>query len=63
METNRKYKDSVFTALFNDPELLRELYYALEGVNLPPGIPIHVNTLKNVLYMDFCNDISLVIVR
>ena len=63
METNRKYKDSVFTTLFNDPDLLRELYCALEGVSMSPDVPVRINTLKNVLYMDFCNDISLVIVR
>ena len=55
---NRRFKDSVFTALFNTPELLRELYCALEGVTLPPSVPVSINTLKNVLYMDKYNDIS-----
>ena len=58
MKINRNYKDSVFTALFNDPDLLRELYCALEGVSLPPDIPVSINTLENVLYMDLYNDIS-----
>ena len=58
MNVNRKYKDSVFTALFNDPDLLRELYCALGNVSLPKDIPVSINTLKNVLYMDFYNDIS-----
>jgi predicted transposase/invertase (TIGR01784 family) len=44
--------------LFDDPDLLRELYCALEGVSLPPDIPVFINTLENVLFMDFNNDIS-----
>jgi len=58
MNVNRNYKDSVFTALFNDPDLLRELYCALGNVSLPKDIPVSINTLKNVLYMDLYNDIS-----
>ena len=58
MKPNRKFKDSVFTTLFNNPDLLRELYCALEGVTLPPDVPVSITTLKNVLYMDICNDLS-----
>jgi len=56
--TKRNYKDSVFTALFNDPDLLRELYCALEGITLPSDVPVSINTLQNVLYLDLYNDIS-----
>jgi predicted transposase/invertase (TIGR01784 family) len=48
----------VFSALFNDPDLLRELYCALGNVSLPPDVPVSINTLENVLYMDLYNDIS-----
>ena len=58
MKFNRKFKDSVFTALFNDPDLLRELYGALGGVTLPQDVSVSINTLENVLYMDLYNDIS-----
>ncbi len=58
MSINTKYKNSVFTTLFNDSAVLRELYSALGGVALPPDTPIEINTLENVLYMDFYNDIS-----
>ena len=58
MNQNRNYKDSVFTALFSDPDLLRELYCALKGVSLPGNVPVSINTLENVLYMDLYNDIS-----
>jgi hypothetical protein len=34
MGVNTKYKDSVFSLLFSEPDTLRELYYALEGVSL-----------------------------
>jgi predicted transposase/invertase (TIGR01784 family) len=58
MGANTKYKDSVFSLLFSDPDLLRELYCALEGVTLPSDIPVTINTLKDVLFMDRINDIS-----
>ena len=47
--------------LFDNPDLLRQLYCALEGVSLPPETPVSINTLENVLYMDFNNDISFTI--
>ena len=50
MNTNRKYKDSVFSLLFSDPDLLRELYCALNGVDLPSNVQVNINTLKNVLF-------------
>ena len=49
MNINNKYKNSVFTTLFDDPALLRELYCALEGITLPPDVPVSINTLENVL--------------
>jgi predicted transposase/invertase (TIGR01784 family) len=58
MSANIKYKDSVFSSLFSDPDILRELYCALKDVSLPPDVPITINTLKNVLFMDRINDIS-----
>ena len=58
MGSNINYKDTLFTRLFNDPDVLRELYSALEGVSLPPDIPVTINTLENVLYKNMFNDIS-----
>jgi len=58
MGANTKYKDSVFSFLFSDPDLLRELYGALEGVTLPADVPITINTLRDVLFMGMINDIS-----
>jgi len=61
MKIKRNFKDSVFTKLFGDPEILRELYCALGGVHFSSDIPVSINTLENVLYMDLYNDISFVI--
>jgi predicted transposase/invertase (TIGR01784 family) len=58
MGANTKYKDSVFSLLFSDPDLLRELYCALEGVALPSDIPVTINTLQDVFFKDRINDIS-----
>jgi len=58
MVANTKYKNSVFSLLFSNEDLLRELYCALEGVTLPPDTPVKINTLNDVLFMDRINDIS-----
>ncbi|MDR0585242.1 MAG: Rpn family recombination-promoting nuclease/putative transposase, partial [Treponema sp.] len=58
MQVNAAYKDSVFSFLFSDPSLLRELYCALEGVDLSPDVPVSINTLRNVLFWGPVNDIS-----
>ncbi|MDR3301163.1 MAG: Rpn family recombination-promoting nuclease/putative transposase [Spirochaetaceae bacterium] len=60
MSVNAKYKDSVFSLLFNNAETLRELYGALEGIKLPHDIEININTLKNVLFKGKLNDVSFV---
>jgi predicted transposase/invertase (TIGR01784 family) len=61
MAANREYKDSVFTLLFKEPDKLRELYGALEGVTLPEDIPIEVNTLTDALFKNQINDISFTV--
>ena len=58
MGVNTKYKDSMFSLLFSDPDILRELYAALEGVTLSADVPVTINTLQDVLFMDRVNDIS-----
>jgi hypothetical protein len=61
MDVNRSYKDSVFSLLFSDPQTLRELYCALEGVTLSPDVPVTINTLEGVLFMERVNDISFAV--
>ena len=58
---NKNYKDSVFSLLFSDPDLLRELYCALENVALPEDVPISINTLQDALFQNRVNDISFAI--
>jgi hypothetical protein len=61
MGSNRNYKDSVFSLLFSNPGILRELYGAITGAALSPNLPVIINTLEDVLYMTLLNDLSFVI--
>jgi predicted transposase YdaD len=61
VNVNKGHKNSVFSLLFSDPDVLRELYSAIEGVDLPPDISIDINTLSNVLIREQINDISFTI--
>ncbi|MCL2276907.1 MAG: Rpn family recombination-promoting nuclease/putative transposase [Treponema sp.] len=58
---NRNHKDSVFSKLFSDPEILRELYSAISGVDIPPDAIIDINTLSEALFMNRINDLSFAI--
>jgi predicted transposase/invertase (TIGR01784 family) len=58
---NRRYKDRVFTKLFNDPKRALSLYNALTGSNYSPDTPIIVNTIQNTLTVGKFNDLSFVI--
>jgi hypothetical protein len=58
MGANSRYKDSLFLFLFAKPEILRELYSALEGVFIPVEVPVTINTLQEVLFVERINDIS-----
>jgi hypothetical protein len=58
---NKQYKNSVFSLLFSDPNILRELYGAIEGVDLAPDVPISINTLTNVLFKKQLNDLSFTV--
>jgi hypothetical protein len=58
MEANREYKSSVFSEVFGNEAALRELYCAIEGVELPPDVKITVEKLQNVLFFGAINDLS-----
>jgi predicted transposase/invertase (TIGR01784 family) len=58
VKVNRQHKASMFSSLFSDPDILRELYGAIEGIELPVDTPIEINTLENVLFMGLRNDVS-----
>jgi hypothetical protein len=61
MHVNKKHKSSVFSKLFSDHDILRELYSAIENVDLPPDVSIRINTLSEALYMAHINDVSFTI--
>jgi hypothetical protein len=61
MNVNARYKDSVFSLLFGNPDAVRELYSAIEGVAIPPDTPVEINTLSDILYMDQVNDLSFTV--
>jgi len=58
---NLKHKDSVFSKLFSSPEILRELYSAIEGIDVPKDAIVDINTLSDVLFMKKINDLSFTI--
>jgi len=51
----------MFSTLFDNPEALRELYSAIEGIDIPPDAVININTLSDVLFMGQVNDVSFTI--
>lgn len=61
MNTNKKYKDSVFTRYFSDEHKLRLLYNALEGTNYGEETEVNIITLEDVLFMNLKNDICFTI--
>ncbi len=56
--SNRTYKDSVFSLYMSDTTRLVEVYNAIQGTNYPPNTPVEINTLDDVLYRERINDIS-----
>jgi hypothetical protein len=58
---NREYKDSIFTKLFSDPNLLRELYNAITGSVYDATVSVIINSLSRVLFLKRYNDISFII--
>jgi hypothetical protein len=58
LSVNKKFKSSVFSFIFSNPDTLRELYCALEGITLSHDVPVVINTLEDIIFMDMNNDIS-----
>jgi len=61
VNVNLKHKDSVFSKLFSSPEILRELYSAIEGIDIPKDAIVDINTLSEALFMKQINDLSFTI--
>jgi len=61
LNANRNHKDSVFSVLFGTPDVLRELYSAIVGIDIPPDAIVDINTLSDAIYMKRINDLSFTI--
>lgn len=58
---NRNYKDGIFRSLFNDEEVLLELYNALSGNEYPEGTKVEIVTLDNIVFNGIKNDLAFTI--
>jgi hypothetical protein len=61
VNVNREYKNTLFTALFDNEDKARELYAALKGIVCNPALPVIITTLRDVLYMDRINDLAFIV--
>ena len=61
MEANRKYKATLFSELFSEPNRLRELYNALADTNYGTETDIEITTLDSAFFNDIRNDLSFII--
>jgi len=61
MNVNRNHRNSVFSMLFSTSDVLRELYSAIEGVDVPYDAVVSINTLSDVFFMEKINDLSFTI--
>lgn len=59
--TNRKYKDTLFRMVFREKKDLLELYNAINGTEYRDMDALEVNTLEDVVYLSFKNDLSFLI--
>lgn len=57
----RKYKDAVFTRLFNNKAAALQLYNALYHKNLPQSTPIEIMTLDDTLFQKRKNDVAFLV--
>lgn len=62
MNTNKNYKDSVFTKLFSNKKELLNLYNAIKDTNYNINdTDINIITLENILFIDRKNDLCFTI--
>lgn len=57
----KKYKDTVFTKLFNNKVAAIQLYNALYQKDLPEDTPIKIVTLDDVLFTKRKNDVAFIV--
>ena len=57
----RKYKDTLFRMIFQNPEDLLELYNAVNGTDYRNPEELQIVTLENAIYMNMKNDLAFII--
>lgn len=62
-QVNKKYKDRLFRQVFGTKESLLELYNAISGTSFDDPEELEITTLHNVIYMNFKNDLSFLILE
>lgn len=58
---NRKYKDILFRFVLADKKALLSLYNALNGTGYEDENELEINTLQDVIYLGYKNDLSFII--
>jgi len=58
---NRKYKDILFRYVLADKKVLLKLYNALNETDYSDSSELEINTLENVIYLSYKNDLSFII--
>ncbi len=61
MNTQKKYKDTVYRMLFKEPDKALSLYNSLNGTAYTDAAMLEFNTLENAIYMGMKNDLSFLI--
>lgn len=59
--TRRNIKDTVFCKIFSRPQVLLELYNALNHTHYTNVSELEIYTMDNVIYMGYKNDVSFII--
>ena len=57
----RNYKDRLFVRLFHEPEVLLQLYNALNGSDYTNADELQITTIDDVVYLGMKNDCSFII--
>lgn len=61
LAVQRKYKDTLFRMIFQEPEKLLELYNAVNGTDYKNPEELQIVTLENDIYMNMKNDLACII--
>ena len=61
VQAKQKYKDTVFTKLFNNKAAAIQLYNALYQKSLPEDTPVEIVTLDDVLFTKRKNDVAFLV--